>query len=133
MSIQVEDENEEVDVYRGTKGWMAPEVGEWGSLELVYSPIMADRWSSGHVILHLLDRVGEEDSYLKMVAGKLKASATQQRPSLPDWHKWLPAPLSDVPNTLKGKGISGSRQDTTDVDGEVMTPPNAKQVRLANS
>jgi serine/threonine protein kinase len=78
VAVQLEDKNEEIGEYRGTKSWTAPEVGERdGSM---YSPIKADRWTRGCVILHLLDRAGEEDSRLRMAVGRLKSIVPQQRP-----------------------------------------------------
>jgi serine/threonine protein kinase len=91
IAIQLEDENEEIDGYRGTRGWTAPEVGkrDSGSPASMYSPIKADRWSCGHVIEYLLHKAGAKDNRLSMVAGKLKAKIPQQRPSLLEWENWL--------------------------------------------
>ena len=86
VAMQVEDEDEEVDGYCGTKYWMAPEVGK---APLMYSPIKADRWSCGQVILYLLDELGEEDHHLRAVARKLKVRNPKQRPSLPRWRIWV--------------------------------------------
>jgi serine/threonine protein kinase len=135
VAIQVEDENEEIDIYCGTKGWTAPEVGERDGPALMYSPIKADRWICGHVILRLLDRVVEEDCRVRMVAERLKASARQQRPSLVEWRKWLASPLLNNTNALKygWKDMPrlGPWQGTTEADGEVVKPPSAKKPRLA--
>ncbi|KAI0688991.1 kinase-like domain-containing protein, partial [Cytidiella melzeri] len=45
-AIQLKDEDEEVVGSCGTEGWTAPEVSD----SSLYSPLRADRWSSGHVI-----------------------------------------------------------------------------------
>ena len=42
IAVRVNDEDEVVDGEWGMKGWMAPEIGK-----SMYSPIKADRWSSG--------------------------------------------------------------------------------------
>jgi hypothetical protein len=60
--------------------------------------------SCEHIILHLLDKVGDEDSRLSMISGKLKAKVPQQRPSLLEWHKWLeesPSESDVAANNLK--------------------------------
>ncbi|KAH9952844.1 kinase-like domain-containing protein, partial [Russula dissimulans] len=46
IAMQVKDEDEEVDGQCGTKHWIAPEIEE----KLMYSPIKADRWSTGRVL-----------------------------------------------------------------------------------
>ncbi|KAH9992471.1 hypothetical protein BJV77DRAFT_909915, partial [Russula vinacea] len=46
VSMQVKDEDEVVQGQCGTKGWMAPEIEE----KSMYSPIKADRWSTGQVL-----------------------------------------------------------------------------------
>ncbi|KAH8990350.1 kinase-like domain-containing protein [Lactarius akahatsu] len=43
VAIEVQDENTEVDEYRGTRGWTAPEMGEEDGPTGIYSPIKADR------------------------------------------------------------------------------------------
>ena len=57
---------------------MAPEIEE----KSMYSPIKADRWSTGKVLLHFLDKFGEEDTVLRTTAGKLTAHDPEQRPSM---------------------------------------------------
>ncbi|KAH9064467.1 kinase-like domain-containing protein, partial [Lactarius vividus] len=50
VAIEVQDENTEVDEYRGTKGWIAPELGKEDGQTLMHSSIKADRWSCGRVL-----------------------------------------------------------------------------------
>jgi len=78
IAMRVEDEDEEVDEQCGTKHWMAPEVE--GNLR--HSPIKADRWSCGHVILYFLDKSKQEGKYLRPFATKLTAHDPKRRPSL---------------------------------------------------
>jgi hypothetical protein len=124
--MQVKDEDEEVDGQCGTKHWMAPEVEK--SL-LCSSPIKADRWSCGYVVLYFLDKLGKEDELLRAIARKLMAHNPKQRPSLLKCHTWVAAPLQDVPNV--GEVIEQKaprpRQDIIEVDGESMKPPKAKR------
>ena len=49
FAMQVEGEDDVVDGQCGTEGWMAPEMEE----SSMYSPIKADRWSTGKVLLDL--------------------------------------------------------------------------------
>ncbi|KAF8478167.1 kinase-like domain-containing protein, partial [Russula ochroleuca] len=46
VAMRVKDENDVVEGQCGTKGWMAPEIEE----KSMYSPIKADRWSTGRVL-----------------------------------------------------------------------------------
>ena len=101
VAIEVQDENMEIDEYRGTKNWTAPEMGEEEGLTQMYSPIKADRWSCGRVLLrHMM--VGKGDKRLSKFAEQLMANDPQQRPSLLEWRKWL-APW---PTYLKMAGRS---------------------------
>ncbi|KAH8980622.1 kinase-like domain-containing protein, partial [Lactarius hatsudake] len=50
IAIEVQDENTEVDEYRGTEDWTAPEIGKEDGPTPMYSPIKADRWSCGRVL-----------------------------------------------------------------------------------
>jgi serine/threonine protein kinase len=68
IAMQVKDEDEEVDDQCGTKHWMAPEVKKKSS---TYSPIKADRWSCGRVLLYLLDELRKEDKLLRAILRKL--------------------------------------------------------------
>jgi hypothetical protein len=72
---------------------MVHEVGKRNGPRSIYGHIKADRWSCGHALLHLPDRVREEGSRLRMLATMLKASVVQERPLLLEtkWHKWLAA------------------------------------------
>lgn len=86
IAIKVEDENTEVKGYWGTEGWTAPEIGqEDDSPKPTYSPIKADRWSCGRVILrHIMvgGTVMNADPRLLKFANHLMAKDPQQRPSL---------------------------------------------------
>ena len=77
-AMQVEDEDEEVDDQCGTENWMAPEVEQ----NLRHSPIKADRWACGRVVLFLLGKFGKEDEYLGAFAKNLVAHNPNRRPSL---------------------------------------------------
>ena len=98
--IKVEDENTEIKGYWGTEGWTAPEIGKQDDRpKPVYSPIKADRWSCGRVILrHIMvgDTVMNADPRLLNFANQLMAKDPQHRPSLLGWHKFRAAPPISV-------------------------------------
>jgi serine/threonine protein kinase len=81
IARQVQDEDEEVDDQCGTENWMAPEVEK----KLRHSPIRADRWACGRVLLFLLQRFGKEVKFLRVFATNLMAHNPKQRPSLVGW------------------------------------------------
>ncbi|KAH8980627.1 hypothetical protein EDB86DRAFT_3087731 [Lactarius hatsudake] len=128
VAIEVQDENTEVDEYRGTEDWTAPEIGEEDGPTPMYSPIKADRWSCGCVLLrHMM--VGKGDNRLSEFAEQLMANDPQQRPSLLEWDKWSAAPFSVAANALVDCGKEPRpRQDMVE---ESMKPPEAKKPRLA--
>ena len=80
IAMRVEDEDEEVDDQCGTKNWMAPEVEK----KLRHSPIKADRWSCGYVILYLLGEFRIDHRLLRANARRLKDHNPDQRLSLLD-------------------------------------------------
>jgi len=122
IAIEVQDENTEINGYCGTEGWTAPEIGTQDGPTVMYSPIKADRWSCGRVILrHIM--VEQGDFRLSEFAHKLMVKDPQQRPSLLDWHKFAP-PVSQV--TL----VNRCRQGVVEVGGESVKPPDAKKPRL---
>jgi serine/threonine protein kinase len=67
VAMRVDNENDVVDGQCGTKGWMAPEMEGKSK----YSPIKADLWSTGQVILYLLNKFRSENMVLKMIARRL--------------------------------------------------------------
>ncbi|KAH9957931.1 kinase-like domain-containing protein [Russula dissimulans] len=87
LAMQVKNENEEVNDQCGTKCWMAPEIEE----KLVYSPIKADWWPTGEVLLFLLESSRKEELLLMTIARKLTVHNPKQRPP-------ILAPFSDVDN-----------------------------------
>src|SRR5713101_1734722 len=110
VAMQVESEDETVDGQCGTKGWMAPEMAEKSR----YSPIKADRWSTGKVLLCLLNRFRKEDKVLETAAAELTAYNPERRLSMLQ----VAASLSDVANVAVERKASRSLQDTMEVDRE---------------
>ena len=125
IAIQLKDEDEEVNNECGTKYWMAPEVVKKPTM---YSPIRADRWSCGRVLLYLLDVFKTGDEQLRAIGRKLKAHHPNQRPSLRAWHSWVSVPLLGMRNIERK--ASQPRQALMEVNGQDMTVPNAKKQRL---
>ncbi|KAH9981683.1 kinase-like domain-containing protein [Russula compacta] len=124
LAMQVDDEDEKVDDQCGTEGWLAPEIKK----SLMYSPIKADRWSCGCVLVYLLDGLKKEDKLLRTIGRELQAHNPEERPSLLDWHNWSAARSSDVVGLVKGGERKSLRSRD---DGEGMEPPNAKKQRLS--
>ncbi|KAI0286359.1 kinase-like domain-containing protein [Russula brevipes] len=121
VAMRVKDEDEEVDGRCGTEHWMAPEVEQ----NFRHSPIRADRWACGRVIIFLLDRFKEKDERLRAFARKLMVDNPELRPPLLEWRNSTLAPtFSDVGNAW-GAVFLKARQDRVEVfDGEEhSTPP----------
>jgi serine/threonine protein kinase len=121
LAMQVKDEDEEVNDQCGTKHWMAPEIEK----KLAYSPIKADRWSSGRVILYLLHELKKEDELLRAIGRKLAAHSPKQRPSMDE----VAATPLDMPNIARKKTLR-SWQPKMKMDRENAKPPKAKKQRL---
>ena len=119
LAIKVEDENIETFGFLGTEGRTAPEVGKQGGLLTLYSPIKADRWSCGCVILrHIMigSTVINADRHLLNFANQLLMEDPQQQPS-----------LLQVGSHV---GVSRPQQHLLNVDGESMELLDAKRLRL---
>jgi serine/threonine protein kinase len=129
IAIQVKDEDEEVDGEYGTEGWMAPEVEAQSS---TYSPIRADRWSCGRVIIFLFEKFGKKDELLGGIAEKLTDLHPRDRPSLAslEWHASSALPVLDGAKGRRAgeRKASGPRQEIDEEEGL-----NAKKRRLAIS
>ena len=92
----------------------------------MYSPIKADRWSTGQVLLYLLNKFGKDDTVLRTTARKLATPNPQRRPSMPQ----VAASLSDVANVAVERKASRSLRDTAEVDGENAKHPRVKKQKL---
>ncbi len=112
-----------VDGQCGTKGWRAPEMEE----KSMYSPIKADRWSTGQVLLCLLNKFKKEDTILRTIARKLITHNPEWRSSMLQ----VAASLSDVVNVAVEKKASRSLQDTAEVDGENVKTLRVKKQKLS--
>ena len=142
VAIKVQDENTEIDKYRGTEGWTAPEMGKPDGPTPMYSPIKADRWSCGHVLVqHIM--VGEGNNSLSKFASQLMACDPRQRPSLLDWRKWhagssyeadVPGetskPRQDMMKVDKEVDMGEVEVDTVEVEVDMEELPSAKKPRL---
>jgi serine/threonine protein kinase len=126
VAMQVKDEDEVVEGQCGTKGWMAPEMEE----KSMYSPIKADRWSTGQVLLHLLNKFRKEDTVVRTTGRKLTAHNPELRSSMLQVAALLP--LSDVGNVAVERKAWRSLQDTVEVDGELESAkrPRVKKQKL---
>ena len=100
---------------------MAPEMEK-----SMYSPIKADRWSIGQVLLYLLNKFRKEDTVLRTTARRLAAHNPDQRSSILQ----LTALPSDVANTAVRRRVSRSLQNTVEVSEEIGKPPRAKKQKI---
>jgi serine/threonine protein kinase len=117
IAMEVNDEDEVVDDQCGTKGWVAPELEE----KSMYSPIKADRWSTGRVLLYLLDTFRKEDTVLRTTARRLTAHNPDQRSSLLQ----VAASLSNVANVAVERKASRSAGHSG-----YAKPPRVKKQKL---
>ena len=131
IAMQVKDKDKEVDGQCGTKNWMTPEVEK----NLRHSPIKADRWACGQVILFLLDAFGKEDESLRGFARNLTAYNPKHRPSLLESFNDSAPRFSDVATVwnFAAKMTSRPRWDAVELDKENVKPPNVKKQRLDGS
>ena len=117
---------------------MAPEVEK----NSMYSPIKADRWSCGRVILYLLDKFKNEDKHFRPFANELTAHDPNRRPSLSEWASYAtlldPANVSITANVSKVANVSNTSErkafQPLQVSSRENTPlPEVKKRRLAES
>jgi serine/threonine protein kinase len=85
FAIQLNHEDDMVDEHCGTEGWVPPKVNLNVKSDSAYSPIRADRWACGHVIISLLIGAGKVEERLRSFATRLEARAPEQRPPLSEW------------------------------------------------
>jgi serine/threonine protein kinase len=123
VAMQVEDEDEVVEGQCGTKSWMAPEIEE----KSMYSPIKADRWSTGQVLLYLLNNFWGEYTVLSTNARELTAHNPEHRPSMLQ----VAPSLSDVASVVVEKEKAWQPlQFRVEDDGGNAKPPRAKKQKL---
>jgi len=69
--------------FRGTTPWVAPEVGEENGPDRTFSPIEADLWATGNIVLHISEtlNLSVEEGVLKL-ASLLRSNQPSLRPSL---------------------------------------------------
>jgi len=83
--VKLDKDTDMVEGIVGTEGYMAPKIDN--NQGLVYSPLKADLWSCGQVIMGFLlcMRVEELHEELKQFASELMAYNPRQRPPLHSW------------------------------------------------
>jgi len=119
IAMQVEDEDEEVNDQCGSEQWMAPEVEN----ESMYSPIKADRWSTGKVLFYLFRELEEEDKCLRSIAGKLTAHSPNRRLSMLE----IAPPVLNVTNVAGHAKVLRSMQVIPKGDEENANPPKKRR------
>ena len=81
ISVRVDGPSTLIDRWCGTPGWMAPEIGHQDGPKCRYSPLRADLWSCGRVLLYLA-REGDEENPFEALTRKLLNKAPRLRPLL---------------------------------------------------
>ena len=83
--VKLDKDTDMVEDIVGTEGYMAPKIDN--NPGLVYSPLKADLWSCGWVILGFLlcIRVGKPHEELKQFTSELMAYNLRKRPPLHSW------------------------------------------------
>jgi hypothetical protein len=125
IAMRVKNEDEEVNDQCGTHHWIAPEIEQ----KLMYSPIKADRWSTGRVLLYLVKESEKEEEQFMTIARKLMAPNPKRRPSILD----VAASLPDVDNAANESRASRTRKDRVEGDEETAKPPSVKRRRLSDN
>jgi serine/threonine protein kinase len=82
IAVKVKDADYLISSWCGTPQWMAPEIGDRDGPRRLYSPIRADIWSCGQVVMYLASRSGGEERRLKALAQTLSNPDPQLRPLL---------------------------------------------------
>jgi len=104
VSVRVDGPSALMDRWRGTRGWTAPEMGDPGGPRYWYSPIRADLWSCGRMLLYLAEKGAMRDDRFEALTMQLLNRNPLFRPLLHEqspvtaWH-----PLSELQGRLKRK------------------------------
>lgn len=79
LSEILNNEDEKVSGYRGTKGYTAPEVGR-----KAYNPIRADVWATGKVVQELCGRcpLHKDRKFLNDLSERLMTRKAEERPTM---------------------------------------------------
>lgn len=127
LAVRVKDEEQEIEGYRGTPGWTAPEIGHEGGLKRRYSAIKADRWACGRILQTFLNY---DKSGFSTLAQRLMARNPSERPSLIHWCN-----LQVEPGGAKDVKQTGTTTDLwqKSIDDDSVLAPPAKKARLAQS
>jgi serine/threonine protein kinase len=126
IAIRLNDENEEVSGYCGTKGWVAPEIEKKMGK---YSPIRADRWSCGNIILQLFHALKKNNGLLEGKAKELKADNPRLRPSLLEWENWTETSLSSDELGESGTTTAKTQRRSSEADEDYAELPKIKKPR----
>ena len=81
VSVQVPKQEWWIEGYRGTEGWVAPEIEEPNPK---YQPIRADLWSAGQMLRYFDDQCPDIHYRLKYLADELLDRDPLHRPLLSD-------------------------------------------------
>lgn len=101
VSVRVPDQDSWIEGYRGTEGWMAPELNDSNTR---YQPIRADLWSAGRMLRYFAGRQRAGTNYrFKSLADELMRRNPLERPLLNKTHLPHLCDQEPVPQLLKRK------------------------------
>jgi len=82
VSVFVDSPDAQIEGFVGTAPWVAPEVGTEHGPPQSYSPIRADLWACGRVLLYMASRSCIRDTALAQLARDLSSDDPLRRPLL---------------------------------------------------
>jgi serine/threonine protein kinase len=127
LAVRVKDEEQEIEGYRGTPGWTAPEIGHEGGPKRRYSAIKADRWACGRILQTFLNY---DKSGFSTLAQRLMARNPSERPSLIQWCN-----LQVEPGGAKDVKRTGTTTDLRrkSIDDDSVLAPLTKKAKKAQA
>ncbi len=84
-AVRIDSEDSLIIGVHGTEGWMAPEVRD----RAPFSPIRADKWTCGKMLLWFLEKRATKNEDLVSFAKRLMDYNPRRRPSLVEWSAGL--------------------------------------------
>jgi serine/threonine protein kinase len=109
ISVCVDGPDTLIDRWCGTPEWMAPEIGHEDGPKCLYSPIRADLWSCGLMLLYLASKGDvKEKNPFETLTRRLLNKNPRLRPllhSLSDLHGGLKRKPDALPHDAKRLGI----------------------------
>jgi serine/threonine protein kinase len=108
ISVRVSSPDALINRWRGTSGWMAPEIGRQDGPRCSYSPIRTDLWSCGLMLRYLARKGVVKENPFEALTRQLLNKNPQLRPllhRLPPWQSLFTVghSLSELQRRMKRK------------------------------